>query len=69
VANHLKTILTTEITELTEEKSWKNGILEYWNAGGKKCLNPLFHHSNIPIHLLCVLCGLCGSIFLEWRGR
>jgi hypothetical protein len=36
VANNLKNILTTEIAEGAEEKSRKNGILEYWNAGQEK---------------------------------
>jgi hypothetical protein len=35
--------------------------MEKWNIGmmGKKIniLNPLFHHSSIPIYLLCGICG------------
>jgi hypothetical protein len=35
-------------------EKWNIGILECW-AREIKCLNPLFHHSIIPIHLPCGL--------------
>jgi hypothetical protein len=45
-------------------KKRNKGIMEEWNIGmmGKKIkyLNPLFHHSSIPICLLRGLRVLCG---------
>jgi len=33
-----------------------------------KCLNPLFHHSSIPISFLCALCFLFGHPLVFIRG-
>jgi hypothetical protein len=51
--------MNEEEPESAEEINWKNGTLECW-AREIKWLNPLFHHSIIPIYLLCGLCDLCG---------
>jgi hypothetical protein len=45
-------MIKTRRNPATEQE--KKGIMEEWNIGtmGKKCLNPLFHYSSIPIFLL-----------------
>ncbi|HEX7371985.1 MAG TPA: hypothetical protein VF372_04145, partial [Thermodesulfobacteriota bacterium] len=50
-------------------ENWNDGMLEYWetNCITNHSVIPLFHHSSIPINLLCGLCVLSGSIVLQIR--